>query len=84
MEGKGFRWIQLRKRRDRVGQALVIISGMGMMGMGARCLVKSVARVLGVKDAVVGGGMAGLIGLMGFARMMLQKMGKERALRLAL
>mmetsp|Transcript_2919 Transcript_2919/g.5341 ORF Transcript_2919/g.5341 Transcript_2919/m.5341 type:complete len:664 (-) Transcript_2919:45-2036(-) len=68
MEGIGFRQIQRRKRLDRVMQSAVILSGMSAVGVGVRCLVKSVARLLGVKDVVVGGSLVALLGVVGVAR----------------
>jgi len=55
MEGVGFGRIRNRKRLDRVMQSAVIMGVLYGLGAGARWLVKSVARMLGVGDYVVGG-----------------------------
>lgn len=67
-EGVGFRRIQLRKRLDRVTQSLAILGGASVAFVGARSLVRNVARMLGVKDAFVGGGMIALLGVAGVVR----------------
>ena len=72
LEGMSFRQIQMRKRWDRVGQSLVILSGTTLFAMGLKSLVKGVARILGVNDVVVGGVMVGLMGTVGVVRKILE------------
>lgn len=67
-EGVGFRQIQLRKLLDRVMQSVVILSFMTLVGTGLKFGVKTMARLLGVKDIVVGGGLALLVGVAGSFR----------------
>jgi len=67
-QGIGFRQIQRRKRLDRAMQSIVVLSGMSLAAVGLRCLVKSVARVLGVKDIAVSGCLIALLGAVGIAR----------------
>ncbi|KAL7540559.1 hypothetical protein ACHAXR_010215 [Thalassiosira sp. AJA248-18] len=67
-EGIGFGQIQRRKRLDRVMQSMVILSAMSLLGVGLRFFVKNVARLLGVKDVVVGGSLVALLGAAGVAR----------------
>ena len=62
-EGITFVEIQRKKRLDRMMQATVILSGMSLFGVGVRTLIKSLARLLGVKDIVVGACMVALLGV---------------------
>lgn len=68
MESIGFRDIQRRKRLDRVLQSVAILSGMSLAGVGLRYLVKSLARMLGIKDVIVSGCLAALLGVAGVTR----------------
>ena len=61
-EGITFVEIQRKKRLDRMMQATVILSGMSLFGVGVRTLIKSLARLLGVKDIVVGASLVALLG----------------------
>lgn len=67
-EGIGFAQIERRKRLDRVMQSVVILSGMSVLGVGARKLVKIVAAVLGIKDVFVGGGLIAMLAAVGVTR----------------
>ena len=64
-EGVGFRQIQLRKRLDRAMQSLVILGGASVAFVGARCLARTVAKMLGVKNALLS---VAAIALLGVAR----------------
>jgi len=77
LEGIGFRQIQRRKRLDRVMQSFVILGGLSAAGVGAGCLVKKVARLLGVNDALVGGSAVALLGAVGVVRGIGSKMKKS-------
>eukprot|EP01083_Nonionella_stella_P021660 60019_1 len=68
MEDMGFRQIQRRKRLDRAMQSIVVLGILSGVGIGSRCLVKSMARMLGVRDYVVGGSLAALMGGVGTVR----------------
>jgi len=62
-EGITFVEIQRKKRLDRMMQATVILSGMSLFGVGVRTLIKSLARLLGVKDILVSGCLVALLGV---------------------
>ena len=64
-EGMGFKQIQQRKRLDRVMQSTIIVCVLSSAGFGIKCLVKSLARLMGVKDTFVGGALAVLVGVAG-------------------
>ncbi|KAL3775816.1 hypothetical protein HJC23_011729 [Cyclotella cryptica] len=53
MEGVGFREIQLRKRRDRLLQALVIGTGISLFGKGVKYSVRSLAKATGLSDVAI-------------------------------
>ena len=72
-EDMGFRQIKRRKRLDRVMQSVVILSFVSAAGVGARCLVKTIAKALGVRDAVVSGGLVALLGAVSVLRKKLAK-----------
>ena len=76
MEGVGFGRIRNRKRLDRVMQSAVIMGVLYGLGAGARWLVKSVARMLGVGDYVVGGSLVVLFGAVGAVRKLTKAEGK--------
>lgn len=68
IEGIGFREIQWRKRRDRVLQALVIGTGLSLIGMGLKMIVKSLAKASGLSDTVVSSGLVGSLFILGVLR----------------
>ena len=67
-EGIGFQQIQRRKRLDRVMQSFIILSALSLAGAGLRTTVKSLARILGVKDIAVSGCLVALLGSVAGAR----------------
>ena len=67
-EGIGFQQIQRRKRLDRVMQSFIILSALSLAGAGLRTTVKSLARILGVKDIAVSGCLVALLGSVAVAR----------------
>jgi 2-polyprenyl-6-methoxyphenol hydroxylase-like FAD-dependent oxidoreductase len=78
MDGVGFREIQLRKRKDRVLQTLVISSGMSLFGLGVKYAIKSLSKATGLKDVVVGSGMFGTLVLVGLVKNMIAKATKRK------
>jgi len=76
MEGVGFGRIWNRKRLDWVMQSAVIMGVLYGLWAGARWLVKSVARMLGVGDYVVGGSLVAFFGAVGAVRKLTKTEGK--------
>ena len=75
-ENVGFQQIVQRKRLDRLLQSMIILSGMSAAGVGSRYLMKTVAKLLGVGDAVVSGGLVAILGTAGMACKMLKSEAK--------